>query len=136
MTMVLLDTSVASFFLPTDPPRRERPLYDRYIADNELAISFQTVAELWKIAEKNRWGDARRSTLQTYLSGFLIIPYDTELGRAWARVAVAAERFGRRMEDGDAWIAATAVRHALPLITHDRDFVGRAIPGLRVVSRL
>ncbi len=44
-----------------------------------------------------------------------------------------ARRKGRRMEAGDAWIAATAVLYAAPLLTHDADFVGLDIAGLDVV---
>ena len=123
-------------FIPRGPSRPERILYQRDFNTNEPALSFQTVAELWKLAEGSGWGESRRRDLANFIDRFIVIPYDPELGHTWARIAVAAERAGRRMEDGDLWIAATAGRHSIPLITHGRDFVGRSIAGLNVVSRL
>jgi tRNA(fMet)-specific endonuclease VapC len=38
----------------------------------------------------------------------------------WAEVTVAAQSRGRRIECADAWIAATALRHDVPLVTHNR----------------
>lgn len=64
------------------------------------------------------------------------VPYDYELTKVWARITAEAERRGRRMETGDAWIAATAVHRSLPLYAHDRDFLGLGISGLSVVSTL
>jgi predicted nucleic acid-binding protein len=61
-------------------------------------------------------------------------PYDYELARVWARVCVEAERVGRRLEAGDAWIAATAVHRQIPLLVHDRDFKNLPISGLTVIS--
>ncbi|MGH7214042.1 MAG: PIN domain-containing protein [Tepidisphaeraceae bacterium] len=36
-------------------------------------------------------------------------------------------------ESGDAWIASTAIRHDIELITHDRDVAQVEPPGLRIV---
>ncbi len=36
----------------------------------------------------------------------------------WAEVTVAAQARGFRIECADAWIAATALRHDVPLVTH------------------
>jgi tRNA(fMet)-specific endonuclease VapC len=45
----------------------------------------------------------------------------------------AAPAMGRRIETSDCWIAATAVRHALPLVTHNAgDFAD--IPELKVIT--
>jgi predicted nucleic acid-binding protein len=42
----------------------------------------------------------------------------------WAEVTVAARARGYRIECADAWIAATALRHDVPLVTHNRgDFM-------------
>jgi predicted nucleic acid-binding protein len=43
---------------------------------------------------------------------------------------VTARKSGRRMETADAWIAATALLHDAPLLTHNKsDYLG--VPGLR-----
>jgi hypothetical protein len=46
MATVLFDTSVASFFHPGREALAYRRLYERDLAGNVLAVSFQTVAEL------------------------------------------------------------------------------------------
>ena len=64
MEAVLLDTTVASFFLPQKAPRPERSLYEPHVRGHTPALSFQSVGELWKLAEKNAWpkGAGRHST--------------------------------------------------------------------------
>src|SRR5213078_3122541 len=129
MPTVLLDTVVASFLHPKKQKSASRPLYEPYFRGNLLAISFQTVAGLYQWAEQNRWGAANRSGLDELIGRFLEIPYDRELSRAWARVMNHSRTIGRRLESADGWIAATALRHGLPLITHDPDLANLKIPG-------
>jgi len=130
---VLLDTTVASFLYPAKQDRLQRHLYRAHLDGKILALCFQSVAELLAWAEERRWGAARRAALDSFLSKFLIIPYDLELARVWARVMTHSKRIGRRLEAGDAWIAATAVRRQIPLVTHDRDFVDLDLPGFGVI---
>jgi tRNA(fMet)-specific endonuclease VapC len=99
-----------------------------------LAVSFQSVAEIWAWAEENNWGDTQRAGLVAFLRRFLVIPYDSELAKAWARISTHCKRQGRRLEAGDAWIAATAVHRGIPLLSHDRHHAGLEIPGLNVIS--
>jgi tRNA(fMet)-specific endonuclease VapC len=120
MALVLLDTSVASLFLPHRIRGPVRALYEPYLIGNTLALSFQSVAEIWKLAESHNWGQQRRDELDAFLRRFVVIPYDYELARVWARVSVEAERAGRRLETADAWIAATAVHRRLTLLAHER----------------
>jgi tRNA(fMet)-specific endonuclease VapC len=134
MALVLLDTSVASLFLPHRSRGPVRALYEPYLFGNTLALSFQSVAEIWKLAESRNWGRQRRDELDAFLHRFIVIPYDYELTRVWARVCVEAERAGRRLETADAWIAATAVHRRLPLLAHDRDLIDLPVTGLTVVS--
>jgi predicted nucleic acid-binding protein len=98
-----------------------------------LAVSFQTAAELFQWAEERQWGTAARNDLDRVIGSLLVVPYDTDLARAWGRVMSLAKGAGRRLEAGDAWIAATAVHRQLTLLTHDRDLVGLSIPGLNVI---
>jgi tRNA(fMet)-specific endonuclease VapC len=53
--------------------------------------------------------------------------------RAWAAVVDGARRRGRPIATADAWIAATAVRHSMPLVTHNADdYAG--VEGLLIVT--
>lgn len=134
MSTVLLDTTVASLL---HPKRKNHPLrakYEPHMRGQILALSFQSVAELWSWAEENSWGAKQRDGLTVFLQKFLVIGYDAESAQEWARVTAHCRRIGRRLESGDAWIAATAVRYKIPLLTHDRDHVGLNFPGLHVIS--
>lgn len=68
--------------------------------DQILALSFQSVAELWHWAEANRWEKGARERLDAFLRRFLVIPYDYELARVWAWVMEESKREGRRFEAG------------------------------------
>src|SRR6185436_15777629 len=124
MSAVLLDTTVASLLHPKKKRDALRARYEPHMLGQILALSFQTVAELWSWAEENNWGIKQRAGLELFLQKFLVIPYDLELAKMWAKVGAHCKRAGRRLEAGDAWIAATATCYKLPLLTHDRDLVG------------
>jgi tRNA(fMet)-specific endonuclease VapC len=116
MSLLLIDTDIASFILKgsdyTDP-------YMPLLSGHELAVSFMTIAELFQWANLRQWGDRRLVQLEQYLSNYLIIPVDRPLCREWAQIRANRQRAGRPISAQDAWIAATALRHNLPLVTHN-----------------
>ena len=132
--IILLDTTVVSFLMPGKKTGAVKEKYEKEIIGKVLALSFQSVAELWKWAEARNWGEKRREGLDAYIKRFLVFPYDYELAKTWARVSAHAESQGRRLEAGDAWIVSTAVYRKVPLIAHDKDMVGLNIPNLEVIS--
>jgi tRNA(fMet)-specific endonuclease VapC len=134
MALVLLDTSVVSLFLPHRSKGPVRALYEPHLRGHTPALSFQSIGEVWKLPLRNRWSQQRCQELDAFFRRFIMIPYDYELARVWARICVEAERAGRRLEADDAWIAATAVHRRLPLFTHDRDLTNLPISGLTVTS--
>jgi tRNA(fMet)-specific endonuclease VapC len=134
MSTVLLDTTVASFLHPKKKRDAIRAKYEPHIQGQILALSFQSVAELWSWAEENNWGAKERDGLVLFLQKFLVIPYDSDLAKVWAKVSVQCKRIGRRLEAGDAWIVATAVYYRILLLTHDKDHVGLNVPNLHVLS--
>lgn len=134
MSTVLLDTTVASLLHPKKKQDALRAKYETHMKGKILAVSFQTVAELWSWAEENNWGSGRREGLDRFIRKFLIVPYDPELAKTWAQISTHCKRIGRRLEAGDAWIAATAVRFRIPLLSHDGDHVGLNHPDLHVIS--
>ena len=121
MSVVLLDTNVASLLHPKKRAAALRRRYEPHMRGQTLSLSFQSVAELWDWAEASHWGAKARSGLDPFIRRFLVIPYDLELTKVWARVMEAARQEGRRLESGDCWIAATAVHRGITLLTHDRD---------------
>jgi tRNA(fMet)-specific endonuclease VapC len=134
MAVVLLDTTVASLFHPKKNRDTRRKLYAPEIIGKVCVISFQTVAELWRWPEKNNWGELERLRFDEFVRRFVVVAYDYQLARAWAKVTLESQRQGRKLESGDAWIAATAIHRGIPLVTHDRDFSNVELPGLQVIS--
>ena len=130
MSRVVVDTDVVSFIFRN---HSIGTLYEADLAGRTLLISFMTLAELERWAIQSNWGEARRHWLRLYLERFVILPYSCKLCTIWAEVTVAAQSRGRRIECTDAWIAATAMRHDVPLVTHNRgDYMG--VPGLKLIS--
>jgi tRNA(fMet)-specific endonuclease VapC len=134
MSTVLLDTTIASLLHPKKKGSTIRSLYEPHMQGNILAISFQSVAELWAWAELNNWGAKQRSGLDLFIQKFLIIPYDAELSKSWAKVKSHCKKVGRPIESGDTWIVATAIYYKIPLLTHDYDQTKLGITDLNVIS--
>ena len=91
------------------------------------------MAELYQWAEVARWGEANRERLREWLTRFDILGYDDATARLWARVRAAREQRGHPLAAQDAWVAACALRHGLPLVTHNAaDYA--EIDGLTLIS--
>lgn len=133
MSAVLLDTTVASLIHPRRHNSTLRARYEPNMKGATLAISFQTVAELWSWAEESQWGPILRAGLKGFIEQFVFVPYTSELAQTWARVMTHTRSVGRRLEAGDAWIASSAVLYGVPLLTNDKDFVDLGFHGLDVI---
>jgi len=116
MDVVLLDTNVVSFLLKEDSRARA---YAPYLQNRGLAISFMTVAELFQWAAMRNWGARRTSQLEASLRNFTVLPFDIALCRFWGEIRARCRTVGRPISPQDAWIAATALQHHLPLVTHN-----------------
>jgi tRNA(fMet)-specific endonuclease VapC len=130
MTVLLIDTDITSFIFKgsnyADP-------YMPLLSGHQLALSFMTVGELFQWAILRQWGDRRLAQLEEYLLNYLVIPTDLPLCRQWAKVRGDRQSIGRPISPQDAWIAATALRHNLPLVTHNvKDFLD--IPNLQLLT--
>jgi predicted nucleic acid-binding protein len=128
---VLVDTNVVSYLVKGDS-RGDR--YADDLKDRRLCISFITVAELRFGALYRDWKPKRIERMEQTIRSYVVVPYDDQITREWARIAADAVRAGRNKVDrSDWWIAACAIRHRLPLVTHNpRDF--EKIAGLVLVS--
>ena len=127
---IILDTNIVSYLMKG---AREARMYETRVRNKLLAISFITVGEFYYGAEKSNWGEKKRKWLDTTLRRFVVIPYDHEIARDYGRLMAERQRIGKAIALNDAWIAACALRHDVPLVTYNaRHFEG--IPGLRVIS--
>jgi tRNA(fMet)-specific endonuclease VapC len=130
MSMVLLDTNIVSYLFKG---ATRAVAYEPHLLNQELAIGMMTVAELFQWARMRNWGALRVQQLEALFNSYTILPNDIETCRCWAEVRVARLNVGHPISPQDAWIAASALRYGLPLITHNaNDF--QKIPGLAVIT--
>ena len=108
-------------------------LYKPHLAGKLMTISFMTRAELFQWAQLFDWGKRKREGLQQYLTSFVVIHSTNELCLKWAEVRSNAKRLGRPIGSADAWIAATALLHNAPLVTHNRKHYA-SVAGLTIIS--
>lgn len=113
---VLLDTDVASYLFKNSPHAKVfRPL----LKGKQPVLAFVSIAEMYKWTLKRNWGPEKVEQLESTLRRYLIIPYDRDLAWAWARVVATCEEAGRAIAPSDAWVAAAALRHDVPLLTNN-----------------
>ena len=102
-----------------------RATYRPHLLGKTLYVSFMTVAELRRWALASSWGPAKLTRLERYLQRFNVVLVDLPLCHQWAEVMEAANRAGLPIGVADAWMAATALALACPLVTHNAaDFSG------------
>jgi predicted nucleic acid-binding protein len=130
MDAVLLDTDVFSYLMRPKDTRGDA--YRPHVKGKTAAVSFVTVGELFYGAEKRKWSARTLSHLQEKLKAVVIVPYDEELCRAYARTR-ASLPVGVVVAANDLWIAATAIRHSIPLVTNNRKHFERIL-GLKLIS--
>lgn len=125
---VVCDTNVVSMLFRRDP--RLGDLRSHLLVRRKV-ISVVTVGEIMKGVIGRRWGEDRIGMLNDHLASYGVLGIDREVGEEWGELAALCERLGRRKEDNDLWIAATARHHGLPLATFDRAFDD--VPGLTLI---
>jgi tRNA(fMet)-specific endonuclease VapC len=133
MEEILLDTNIFSYLLR--PGDTRAGLYRSHIQHRTAVISFITVGELYYWAERRKWGPAKVMFFEERMRTAIVVPYDVEVCRVYARLKSGLKNptgSHRVIGDNDLWIAACAVRHGIPLVTHNRrHFEG--IPSLKII---
>ena len=119
----MLDTSV---FIASESGR---PLNEDLLPE-EAAVSVVTLAELQAgvLAAQDTQTRARRMATLDVLNDIEILPIDVDVARIWAQLRVSLAEAGRQINVNDLWIAATAARHRLPVVSQDNDF--QAVDGM------
>jgi tRNA(fMet)-specific endonuclease VapC len=127
LTAVVVDTSVVSYLLKD---HSLAPFYREHLKDRFLAVSFMTVAELYRWPFQRGWGESKVAALRSHLQRYVVLPYDDGMCWAWARIM---SQKGRPISEADGWIAATAICHGIPLVTHNlRNF--QHVDGLSIIT--
>jgi predicted nucleic acid-binding protein len=131
MDAVLLDTDVFSFLIKEGDSRAE--LYRPHVKGKTIALSFVTVGELFVWSVRKQWSAKRIADLEQRIKAAVIVPYDLELSREYGRVKANLMAAGQVVPANDLWIAVCALRHSLPLVTHNfKDF--QNIPLLTIIT--
>lgn len=121
---IVIDTDVFSADLVPGSRLAER--YAPLITGRPAFISFQTAAEVRYGALRRGWGAARMLKLEAKLAQVEIVHTGPDLIAVYARLRAAYEAAGHALAQkehtADRWIAATAVRLGVPLVSNDGIF--------------
>ncbi len=71
---------------------------------------------------------AYEAWLESWLPSFEVLPVTAQTTIAYAALRSQLKRAGRPIPANDAWIAALALEHGLPVLSRERHF--DAVPGL------
>lgn len=127
--VVLVDTNIASYrFRQSQEFDAFRPLLEGRIG----AISVITYGECLFGARAAGWPESRVDGYDAHLRKYVILPVDRDVVLAYAKVGGQLKLSGIGLSDNDLWIAASAIRYGLPLLTNDSDF--RRVPGLHLLT--
>lgn len=105
MGRVVLDTDVASLSYKGRLP----DWFAARLVGQEICVTFVTVGELARWAEKRHWGMRARSELVRWLGNKIVLPYDERVAWKWGQLSVLSEGRGRPRPINDMWIAACCV---------------------------
>ena len=140
MATLMLDTDVYSFLTgKRNTPLRE--LYRSHVESHVIALSFITVGEQYagilKMVQRKMWPESYVEEFEKRLrGGVVVVPYDREICKTYGHLRSTLKGptgADRVMPPNDIWIAASAICHSLPLVTHNRKHY-RGIPGLHIIS--
>jgi predicted nucleic acid-binding protein len=130
----VIDTDVFSAELVPSSKLAER--YAPIITGRPAFISFQTAAEIRYGAQVRGWGAARLLQVEARLDRVEIVHSGPDLIRVCAELRATCRAQGHPLaqprHNADLWIAATATRLGVPLVSNDQIYDG--VPGLTLES--
>ena len=114
---MILDTNALSAFVDGDADVGE-------ILRNQAraAIPVIVLGEFRYGIAQSRHRPAYEAWLETELPDFETLAITDETAVAYAALRVALKRSGRPIPANDAWIAALAIQHKLPVLSRDQHF--------------
>lgn len=134
--VVVVDTMVLSALLNANRRPERAETYKSVIAGRSVVISFATVTEVRFGALKAGWGELRRRGLERDLAQFTVVQPDDRLMSICAEIRNTCEQaghgLGQKVHEADRWVAATALRLKVDLISDDAIF--QNVSELRVSS--
>lgn len=127
---VLVDTDVYSYLMNG---KGYAVLYRPHVEGKLIAVSFVTVGELYFGAYRRGWKAERLADLKDRLRSVTIVPYDEMLCLTYARIKTEMQSKGDVIGANDLWIASSAVRHSIPLLSNNEKHF-KLVPGLVLIS--
>ena len=120
---MILDTNALSAFVDGD-----MTVGDILRHQERAAIPVIVLGEFRYGIAVSRYRRAYEAWLDSQLPYFDVLAVTGDTSIAYAALRVALKRSGRRIPANDAWIAALALQHGLPVLSRDRHF--DAVPNL------
>jgi tRNA(fMet)-specific endonuclease VapC len=120
---VILDTNALSAFVDGDGAVGEA-----LRREAQAAIPVIVLGEFRYGIAGSRHRKIYEDWLDSHLGDFDVLPITMDTALCYARVRVAVKRIGRPIPANDAWIAATALQHGLPILSRDEHFDN--VPGI------
>ena len=120
---MILDTNALSAFVDGDDG-----VGDVLRRQSRAAIPVIVLGEFRYGIAESRHRAAYAAWLDSQLPHFDILAVTDETTIAYAALRVALKRSGRPIPANDAWIAALALQHRIPILSRDHHF--DVVPGL------
>jgi tRNA(fMet)-specific endonuclease VapC len=120
----MLDTNALSAFIDGEPA-----VGARLSAAAHVAIPVIVLGEFRYGISGSRHRRRYEQWLERHLPAFEILGVTEPTTLEYARVRMVLKRLGRPIPANDAWIAALALQHRLPVFSRDEHF--DAVPGVR-----
>jgi len=120
---VILDTNALSAFVDGDSG-----VGDVLRRHARAAIPVIVLGEFRYGIAESRHRAQYEAWLSSYLPQFDVLPITEETATAYAALRMTLQRSGRPIPANDAWIAALAIQHRLPVLSRDQHF--DAVPDL------
>jgi len=114
---VILDTNALSAFVDG-----EAGVGEALRREVRAAIPVIVLGEFRYGIAGSRHRAAYETWLETHLPRFDLLPVTDGTAIAYAELRVALRRLGRPIPANDAWIAALALQHRLPVLSRDEHF--------------
>lgn len=121
---MILDTNALSAFVDGEPG-----IGVRLSLEDRVAIPVIVIGEFRYGISGSRHRAAYERWLDDHLSSFEVLTVTESTAVAYAGLRVSLKKLGRPIPGNDAWIAALALQHRLPVLSRDEDFDG--VPGVR-----
>lgn len=113
----LVDTNALIKLMSRDPSLRWRMGHDF-----RCSLCFISVGELYAGAHQSARRAANISEVQRICLAIPVVGWDLEIADQYGSLHALLRRKGKPIPENDIWIAATAIRHGMTLITLDKHF--------------